>query len=166
MNEVRMREGCIQGGVCKPTAAAQAQESWELYRRKGLQSFGTCFEDDGSFWPGYTPLERTYLELSELREVLFPYFVDEGDQTGLIPGPGPNTCQESVFNSQPSLHSFTASLVLCRDPKQTFPSLTFRAGPPGVNKSFCYLALPEKVLQNHKVSPKLTHALRQSNDAF
>lgn len=116
-----MREGCIQGGVCKPAAAAQAQKSWELYRRKGLQSFGTCFEDDGSFWPGYAPLERTYLELSELREVLFPYFVDEGDQTGLIPGPGPNTCQESVFNSQPSLHSFTASRSCAGIQNKPFP---------------------------------------------
>lgn len=121
MNEVGMREDRTQGGVYKPTAAAQTQESWELHRWKGLRSFETCFEDDRSFWPGYAPLERTYLELSELREVLFPYFVDEGDQTGFVPGPEPNTCQESVFNSQPSLRSFTASQSCAGIQNKPFP---------------------------------------------
>lgn len=36
-------------------------------------------------------------------------------------------------------------------------------GPPGMNRMYCYLSLPEKFLPSHKVFPKLTNALVGQN---
>lgn len=101
------------------------------------------------------------------RSPVFPTLQMKETRQGMDQAPGMHIRvrldDSSQLPAQPVFsHCFPVPYM---DPKQTFPSLTFRAGPPGMNKIFCYLALPEKVLQSRKVSPKLTHALRQSNDA-